>query len=136
MALPAYLLTYLLTHLLVPEPVTARVPTHYLLTTYSPATHSPVYLHSYLIHYCPQDPRLVECLVSVAKHFGGPHYVEKQIEALDAAGFVPICKSVYCGVTGKTEVELHAAFASRGWASQQVVSIATLGASLGRRRMM
>ena len=45
MALPAYLLTYLLTHLLVPEPVTARVPTHYLLTTYS--------LSNYLLTYLP-----------------------------------------------------------------------------------
>ena len=74
----------------------------------------------------------------MGKHFGGAHYVEKQIEALDAAGHVHICKAVYCGVTGKTEAELHAAFASRGWASQDVTRGANpaQGASLGRRRMM
>ena len=126
---PTCLLIYLRTYLLLRRTRAAdRGPTHYLTAYLS--------IYCRRAHYFPQDPRLVECLVSVAKHFGSAHYVEKQIEALDAAGYVPICKSVYCGVTGKTEVELHAAFASRGWESQQVVSIATLGASLGRRRMM
>ena len=108
------------------------------LPTY-PRTHPLTHLLSThaLAHYS-QDPRLLECLVSVGRHFGGAHYVEQQIEALDAAGHVHICKAVYCGVTGKTEAELHAAFASRGWASQDVTRGANpaQGASLGRRRMM
>ena len=126
---PTYLPTYLLTY----------SPTH--LLTYSPvyvSTYLPTYLSTHALAHYSQDPRLVECLVSVGRHFGGAHYVEKQIEALDAAGHVHICKAVYCGVTGKTEAELHAAFASKGWASQDVTRGANpaQGASLGRRRMM
>ena len=41
-----------------------------------------------------KDERLKAHLVSVGKHFGGPQYVDKQIEALDAKGHVPLSQPV------------------------------------------
>ena len=85
-----------------------------------------------------KDPRLQECLVAVGKHFGGPQYIEKQIDALDAKGLVPLCKAIYCEITGKTEEDLNAAFASKGWVSQDMTRSVNpaQGARLGRRKMM
>ena len=49
----------------------------------------------------------------MGRHFGGPQYVDKQIEALDDKGLTPLCKEIMCEITGKSEVELHTLFASK-----------------------
>ena len=88
-----------------------------------------------------KDDRLKAHLVAVGRHFGGPQYVDKQIEALDDKGLTPLCKEIMCEITGKSEADLHTLFASKGWVSQTAAQSANPALAggpklMGRRRVM
>lgn len=79
-----------------------------------------------------QHERLKGLLIGVGKGFGGTSHVDKHVDALETAGFVQLCKDVYCGITGMPEEDQRALFQSKGWAPA-FSSLETVSKPLGRR---
>lgn len=76
--------------------------------------------------------RLKGLLIGIGKGFGSTSHVDKHVDALEAKGFVQLCKDVYCGITGLPEEEQRALFQSKGWAPA-FSSMETVAKPLGRR---
>ena len=72
------------------------------------------------------DERLKPLLISIGTGFGILQ-INDEVEALNRAGMVEVCKEIYMGITGLSEENSRAFFQSKGWAnSYQVTEISGL----------